>query len=145
MSDPEYVRQLKTRWTQYRQEDYSDEHIEFVIDSLVTKLTCEGAVDRNQQAWRIIGKNVWPNYFVGQTYGEEIDYLKDWIQKRVAFLDKNWYDEQLDIPQLTNGDEGRSALPSRVYTIDGQRVNAPRKGINIIRRADGSTYKIGIR
>ena len=82
---------------------------------------------------------------MGQTYGEEIDYLKDWIQKRVAFLDKNWYDELLDIPQLTNGDEGRSALPSRVYTIDGQRVNAPRKGINIIRRADGSTYKIGIR
>ncbi len=145
MSDPEYVRQLKTRWTQYRQEDYSDEHIEFVIDSLVADLTCEGAVDRNQQAWRIIGKNVWPNYFVGQTYGEEIDYLKDWIQKRVAFLDKNWYDEQLDIPQLTNGDEGRSALPSRVYAIDGQRVNAPRKGINIIRRADGSTYKIGVR
>lgn len=145
MSDPEYVRKLKMRWTQYRQEDYSDENIEYVIDSLVTKLTCEGAVDRNQQAWKIIGKTVWPNYFVGKTYDEEINYLKDWIHNRVAFIDQHWYDEQLGMPQITNVEEGHSSLPPQVYTIDGQRVNAPRKGINIIRRADGSTYKIVIR
>lgn len=31
------------------------------------------------------------------------------------------------------------------YTIDGQRINAPRHGINIVKMADGSTRKVLIK
>lgn len=95
MRDPAYVKELKTRWTKYRNEVYSDEGIAHTIDSLTNVLNQEGAADRNFQAWNLLGNQVWPNYFVGQTYEEEINYLNEWIDNRVQFMDNAWYDESL--------------------------------------------------
>ena len=146
MTDPEYVTKLKTRWTQYRHEAYSDNHIEEVIDSLSMLLTCEGAAERNQQAWKNIGKWVWPNVFVGNTYGEEIEYLKGWIWDRLAFMDQHLYDEQLGIWIHEAEDIASSTGKSqRVYTPFGQELSKPRRGLNIILRGDGSTQKILIK
>lgn len=37
--------------------------------------------------------------------------------------------------------DSRQAAPVARYTVSGQRLNGPVKGINIVRRADGSTVK----
>ena len=89
MNDPYYQYQLQYRWTQYRKGNYSDTNLMATVDSLTTLLQKEGAVTRNNDAWGIIGRKVWPNYYNGSTYQDEIDYLKGFITKRLAFMDAN--------------------------------------------------------
>jgi hypothetical protein len=57
------------------------------IDSLASVL--EESQQRNFQRWPILGNYVWPNNFVGNTYAEEIDYLKTWITTRLNWIDAN--------------------------------------------------------
>ena len=47
----------------------------------------EEAKERNFTQWPVIGIYVWGNYYVGKTYADEITYLKQWIEQRVAWLD----------------------------------------------------------
>jgi hypothetical protein len=47
------------------------------------------AIDRNFVRWPILGKYIWPNYFIGETYDDEVNYLKGWITDRVNWIDAN--------------------------------------------------------
>lgn len=87
MRDPAYVQKLKKRWSWIRKHELSDQRINFVTDSLVSLLS-EAQV-RNYQRWTgVIGQYVWPNYYVGNSYTSEVTWMKDWITKRLAFLDQ---------------------------------------------------------
>lgn len=89
LGDPEYVKKLKIRWTSLRKKELSNQRITFVIDSL-TSLISE-AKDRNYQKWtQVIGYDVWPNYFVGNSYNEEVNWMKNWISQRLTWLDQQW-------------------------------------------------------
>ena len=88
MRDPSYVTKLKKRWSWIRKHELSNQRIAFVIDSL-TNVISEAQV-RNYQRWPILGVKVWPNYYVGSSYASEINWMKDWITKRLAFLDQQW-------------------------------------------------------
>ena len=68
-------------------EAYSDT-TSAVIDSLATMLTSHGAVDRNSRAWPRWGIYVWPNYYVSKNYADEVNYLKQWLHDRVAWMDQ---------------------------------------------------------
>ena len=87
LDDPAFMAEVQARWKEYRQGAYSDANIEAKINELTTQLTSGGAIDRNEQAWKMFGRWVWPNYYVGNSYADEINYLKQWIHRRVAFLD----------------------------------------------------------
>ena len=41
--------------------------------------------------WPILGQYVWPNYFIGSSHNQEIDFLKGWISHRL-----NWMDGQIN-------------------------------------------------
>ena len=45
------------------------------------------AVDRNFERWPTLGQYVWPNYYIGQTYEDEIEYLRNWIIDRMEWMD----------------------------------------------------------
>ena len=45
------------------------------------------AADRNFERWPVLGAYVWPNRFVGATYAEEVTFLKDWVETRLAWID----------------------------------------------------------
>jgi hypothetical protein len=34
-----------------------------------------------------MGRKLWPNYYVGTTYTDEINWLKDWVRNRLTFMD----------------------------------------------------------
>jgi hypothetical protein len=34
-----------------------------------------------------MGKKIWPNYYVGATLSDEVNWLKNWIQGRLTWLD----------------------------------------------------------
>ena len=84
-NDVKFQEKLRTRWHELRQDKLSLDAIYARIDSLVALLS-EG-VPRNFDKWRILGVRVWGNVYVGNTYEEEIAYLKQWIAGRVAWLD----------------------------------------------------------
>lgn len=86
--DKEYMKKLITRWQLLRKEQLSNQRIAFVVDSL-TNLLSE-AIPRNYARWPILGVKVWPNYYVGVDYTSEVNWMKEWINKRLIFLDQWW-------------------------------------------------------
>ncbi|HEX2955591.1 MAG TPA: CotH kinase family protein, partial [Chitinispirillaceae bacterium] len=78
---------LKCRWLSLRQNTLSLQHIETLIDSLVTVIN--EAQERNFKRWNVLDSLVWPNNYVGGSYENELSYLKSWILDRITWLDKN--------------------------------------------------------
>lgn len=92
MKSPIYAEEVKARWRQYRNEGYSDENIYQMIDSLANVLTVYGAEKRNSDAWRPFAstwrKEIKLQKHVSSSYEEEIEYLKDWISRRLKWMDE---------------------------------------------------------
>jgi len=86
--DEYYWNKRNARWIQLREANLSKERIWATIDSLVDVLKCQGALDRNTQAWPRWGQYVWPIYYVSSDYDDEIAYIKKWLIGRLKWLDK---------------------------------------------------------
>jgi hypothetical protein len=89
LQDPLFANEVKCRWTTLRQSSLSDAALTSYIDSVATLLSVPAA--RHYQKWPILGAYVWPNNFIGQTYQEEVNYLKTWIQNRTTWMDANMF------------------------------------------------------
>jgi hypothetical protein len=89
LQDPVFANNLKCRWSYLRTNILSDEHLMNYIDSLGTIL--EEPAQRNYDRWPILGVYVWPNNFIGNTYQEELTYMKNWILARAAWMDANMF------------------------------------------------------
>ena len=96
MEDSRYVEQLRSRWKQNRETVFSEEHIEHIIDSLSTQLTICGAEKRNSEAWMIWDNNgdwrgpkrIACEKYMSVSYVDEIEFLKEWIKKRLKWMDQ---------------------------------------------------------
>ena len=79
--------QLKTaqRYTELRPTLFSEDHIYGIIDSITSYLG--PAIDRNFSRWPLLGNYIWPNYYIFDTYEEEITYLKSWTAERLSWMD----------------------------------------------------------
>jgi hypothetical protein len=86
--DTGFTKKLQCRWQQLRASVLHKDSIELRIDAMALKLN--ESKTRNFQRWPILGTYVNWNYFVGNTYQEEIDYLKWWFNAR-----SNWMDDHL--------------------------------------------------
>lgn len=143
MEDPAYVDQLKKRWREYRCGSFSDTHLEIAIDSLVNLLKEKNALTRNNQSYQMFdGKYVWPvpNVDTVNTYEKEIDYLKSWLKKRVA-----WLDNQLnfDASNIISIKPEKIKQTTGIYNSSGMPLQTiPEKGIYIIRYSDGTCRKL---
>lgn len=89
LSDSIYAHLTHCRWLELRNTVLSDTAIMQSIDSLATLL--DSASVRHYQRWQILGVYVWPNNFIGQTFAEEVDYLKTWLTARLAWMDANMF------------------------------------------------------
>jgi len=85
--DPMYKARFRARWEGLRQDVLSFERINNDIDSLAALLALPQQAD--QRRWNHMGTFVWPNAFVGQDWFEEVSYLRDWIIRRVTWIDAN--------------------------------------------------------
>ena len=89
LQDTVFANNVHCRWTDLRTSILSDSSLIHYIDSMATMLT--DAADRNYNRWPILGVYVWPNNYVGNTYQEEITYMKNWILARTAWMDANMF------------------------------------------------------
>ncbi len=121
LDDAAYQAELKNRWAQYREGQYADDAINTKVDSIANLLTSGGAMDRNEAAWGMFGRYVWPNAYIASSYSDEIAYLKKWIKNRLAFMDRQLLpQEQAEIHPITvssgyNADVVVEALPSSTH------------------------------
>lgn len=87
LEDASYTSQLKARWQELRSSVLSNQNVMGKMDEIRQTLEAADAIDRNNDRWPVIGQNVWPNSFVGATYDEEINYMKNWLRERMSWMD----------------------------------------------------------
>ncbi|MDP4222615.1 MAG: CotH kinase family protein [Bacteroidota bacterium] len=87
MEDMNYRSVFISRWKELREKSFASDSVMSFIDNTVESLG--EAINRNFEKWPVIGIYIWPNYFVGSTYEEEISYLKNWLTARLDWIDKN--------------------------------------------------------
>ncbi len=85
MEDDAFTAELATRWKTLRTTSLSSKNLTACIDTMSTELS--DAQQRNFQQWDILRQWVWPNSFVGGTYGDEVTFLNQWLLTRAAWLD----------------------------------------------------------
>lgn len=94
-NDPDFRNKVYSRWQMLKNNILTTQNIFNQIDSL--KILLDESSIRNFEKWPVIGVWVWPNYFVGQTYQQEIDYLKNWISFRLNWMNLNMIGEPTNI------------------------------------------------
>ncbi len=87
LTDAEFSRQVAARWQTLRATTFSLQHIHQLIDAKAAEV--DEAQVRNYERWDILNTWIWPNNFVGGSYGAEVQYLKDWFGNRVTWIDEN--------------------------------------------------------
>ena len=90
LRDTTFRDDIQERWYSIREKQYSDGSITSMIDSL--SLLLNEAQERNFAKWDILGRPIWPNYYAGLSYEDEMDFLKNWTLERL-----NWLDASLSI------------------------------------------------
>lgn len=87
LDDPDYANGLRCRWESLREGPLHTDNINAFIDSVA--LHIQDARIRNFQRWPIIGVYINWNGFVGQTYEEDLNYLKTYMEQRSIWIDNN--------------------------------------------------------
>jgi hypothetical protein len=87
--DPYFETMLKYRWEKLRTHAISKSTLNNFIDSCQNLL--KDAQKRNFEKFNVLHSYVWPNYYIGGSYQNEVSYLKTWINNRI-----NWLDARID-------------------------------------------------
>jgi hypothetical protein len=78
---------IACKWQELRAGALStDALMQFIDDNLET---IEEARIRNFARWPVLGIYIWPNYYVGADYGDDVDFLKEWLTTRLDWMDAN--------------------------------------------------------
>ena len=123
--DPDFQQRYADRWSQLRTNVFAVSNLLARVDSLASSLGSAPA--RNFKRWRILGDQIWPNWYVGKTYEDELRWMKQWIQRRHAWIDSQF----LRAPQVSMEREPRRVATMRAragsiyYTLDGSDPRAP--------------------
>ena len=84
---PQVSHQINCRWDELRSGPLRTDSLIQFIDEQVAIL--EAPSTRNFERWNILGEYVWPNSYIGNTYEEEVSFLKAWLIQRLDWMDNN--------------------------------------------------------
>jgi hypothetical protein len=87
MADPQFKAAIKTRWNELKGSTFSQNNIESKMNQHIAFLNEAGSIDRNYQRWEVLGVPLSFNSYVGETYDDEVNYVKNWISDRIAWMD----------------------------------------------------------
>ncbi len=81
--DPDFVIRVKNRWQTLKPE----------VQATIEEIDAQAAAlsqsqRRNFSTWKILNRAVWPNPVTTGSYQGEVDYLKDWLNKRIIWMDQ---------------------------------------------------------
>jgi hypothetical protein len=116
--DPDFAQRYVDRWAQLRTNVFATSNLLARIETMAQLL--DEAQERNFAKWEILGRDVNPNYFVGNSYDEEVDWMKNWISNRLSWIEAQF----LAAPAVTGSSSVTLATtePDSLiyYTIDGE-------------------------
>ena len=124
---PAFRLRYADRWFELRRNLFATDRLLADVDETAALL--DEAQVRNFERWRILGSYVWPNWFIANTYDEEINWMKGWLEDRLTWMDNRIALEfgspppSFD-PQSGHFDEGLNLTMSArygaiYYTLDG--------------------------
>ncbi|ASB48670.1 CotH kinase family protein [Alkalitalea saponilacus] len=111
--DEEFRRKYNKRYRSLRTGKFSNAFLKNKILSYYDLLG-EAQV-RNFDRWRILGRYIWPNWFIGNTYEEEVFWMIDWLEKRLEWIDTQLGEPFSVIHYWNFNNENNLLFPS--YTI----------------------------
>ena len=100
LEDDNFKNKLTARWIEIRNGVFSNNNIMSFLDQKIE--TIEEARIRNFTKWPIIGQYVWPNYFVGATYEQDVNFMKNWILGRLNWMDIELTGSPLALDEANN-------------------------------------------
>jgi hypothetical protein len=131
--DPEFRLRYADAWFGLRKSLLATDRLLKDIDDTAALLN--EAQARNFDRWNILGRYVWPNWFIAQTYPEEINWMKGWLEERLAWMDSRIAIEFAAAPPNFNLQGGHfdhgfdlamTALYGTIfYTLDGSDPHQP--------------------
>jgi hypothetical protein len=133
LEDSAYRQKVRCRWEYLRSNSFSNASLMAKIDTLYNQLAVPA--ERHFVRWPILSTYVWPNFFIGDTYLEEIDYLKTWLINRVTWMDANmWGDTcQIDLSvPLENFNASLSIYPNPAQDQIFINLKSPSEGLSSI-------------
>ena len=120
--DAEYRMRYADRWYELRRGPLATSRLLGDIDATAALLNESQA--RNYVRWPILGTYVWPNWYIGATYTDEVAWMRQWLADRLA-----WIDSQFPAPPAFShaGGEVPAGLNVSItasagtiyYTLDG--------------------------
>ena len=121
---PEVSDQINCRWNQLRNGPLHTDSLMKYIDDRLTEMG--DAPARNFQRWDILGNYVWPNSYVGDTYEEEVAFLKNWLTTRLTWMDDNMLGEctVTSVDNPTSSSLATSIFPNPASTSFFLEINA---------------------
>ncbi|MBE9510547.1 MAG: CotH kinase family protein [Bacteroidetes bacterium] len=133
--DASVLNLLKCRWEFLRQGAFHNDSIQMIFDSLEVYL--DEAQERNFNKWKVLGNYIWPNYFVGDTWQEEMSYLNIWVLNRLSWMDTNMPGicDSSGINSITNR-EYINVYPNPFSDNITFRIRSPEEGILNVRIFD---------
>ncbi len=87
LRDERFTGPLRCRWNELRLGVLGDNALATTIEALVLPLA--EAEQRDHARWATLGVNIWPNWYVGATWADELAYLNTFTLARAAWLDGN--------------------------------------------------------
>jgi hypothetical protein len=100
VGDSQFRDDFHCRWDELRVDVLHTDTILNFIDSVVLEI--EDARIRNFNRWNTIGTYVWPNAYIGATYEDEVNYLKNWITLRLGWMDNHMIGSNANCVTPTN-------------------------------------------
>lgn len=83
--DPAFLERCRTRWLALRKDVVDPKKVSALIDEYAAQL--DEAQKRNFKRWSILGDQLGPNSYVGDSYEDEVKWLKKWVEGRIAWID----------------------------------------------------------
>lgn len=126
--DPEFQLRYADRWFALRRGPFATAKLLADFDGAIAQV--QDAAPRNFQRWPIIGKSIWPNWFVGATWEEDVGWTRQWLIDRLA-----WIDGQFMAPPVYSHPGGAVPIGYNLeisapegtiyYTLDGTDPRLP--------------------
>ncbi len=120
--DPDFGQLYVDRWTELRQTAFASSNLLGRVDQIAAYLG--EAQKRNFERWPIMGVTIHPNWFMADTYAGEVNWMRSWIEQRLAWIDAQF----VPVPTVQRGPDGKvhvDGIGWQVYfTTDGSDPRA---------------------
>ena len=122
--DPGFTAKVARRWAELRAGRYSDRAVDELLAGQQTAIT--RARERDEELYATIGSRGWPSWYHGETYEEEVTWLRQWVKKRMHWMDAHVARPQCSVQPVY--DSRPSPSPLQVAA-----AGSPRRGDLLVR------------